>query len=90
MVNIIAITGTFDFIIKIITVSTNYIILCHYNILLGHFPILRHGLGATAHGSLNLGAECFMGEHRDEELQLEYFRDTEALARGGDFREQED
>ena len=41
MVNIIAITGTFDFIIKIITVLTNYIILCHYNILLGHFPILR-------------------------------------------------
>ncbi len=46
MVNIIAITGTFNFIIKIITVSTNYIILCHYNILLGHFPILRHPVAA--------------------------------------------
>jgi len=48
------------------------------------------GCESPAHGSPNLSAECFMGEHRDEELQLEYFRDTEALARGGDFREQED
>ena len=26
----------------ITTALTDYIILCHYNILLGHFPILRH------------------------------------------------
>jgi hypothetical protein len=39
---IMRITGTFDFIVMIITFLTNYIILCHYNILLGHFPILRH------------------------------------------------
>ena len=61
---IMRITGTFDFIVMIIMFLTNYIILCHYNILLGHFPILRQRGKAGGRTGRGGGPSAMVGRRR--------------------------